>query len=102
MAAEDLLVDDGGHREAVKAVGERFPQLDVVSALACKRTTRTSYCMWPKTCKEGAADMMKKWVRRSWVRIPEQAKFSLAKSPLNKTRFSALYTLRLTCARCFI
>ena len=57
MAAEDLLVDDGGHREAVKAVGERFPQLDVVSALACKRTTRTSYCKWPKTCKEGAADM---------------------------------------------
>ena len=57
MAAEDLLVDDGGHREAVKAVGERFPQLDVVSALACKRTTPTSYCKWPKTCKEGAADM---------------------------------------------
>jgi len=34
MTAEDLLVDDGGDWEAVKAVGERFPQLDVVTALA--------------------------------------------------------------------
>jgi hypothetical protein len=34
MAAEDLFVDDGGHREAVEAVGEGFPQLDVVPPLA--------------------------------------------------------------------
>ncbi len=31
---EDLLVDDGGNGEAVEAVGERLPQLDVVAALA--------------------------------------------------------------------
>ena len=37
MAAEDLLVNDGGHWEAVKAVGECFPQLDVVTTLACKK-----------------------------------------------------------------
>lgn len=34
MAAEDLLVDDGGNRQTVEAVGERFPQLDVVASLA--------------------------------------------------------------------
>ena len=33
VAAEDLLVDDGGHGQAVEAVGERLPQLDVVSPL---------------------------------------------------------------------
>jgi hypothetical protein len=32
---EDLLVDDGGDGEAVEAVGESLPQLDVVSPLAC-------------------------------------------------------------------
>ena len=34
VAAEDLLVDDGGQREAVEAVGEGLPQLDVVPPLA--------------------------------------------------------------------
>ncbi len=34
VAAEDLLVDDGRHREAVEAVREGLPQLDVVPALA--------------------------------------------------------------------
>ena len=34
MAAEDLLVDDGGEGEAVEAVGEGLPQLDVVPSLA--------------------------------------------------------------------
>jgi hypothetical protein len=32
--SEDLLVNDGGNGEAVKAVGESLPELDVVSALA--------------------------------------------------------------------
>ena len=32
---EDLLVDDRGNGQAVEAVRERLPQLDVVSALAC-------------------------------------------------------------------
>lgn len=31
---EDLLVDDSGNRKAVEAIGEGFPQLDVVSTLA--------------------------------------------------------------------
>lgn len=31
---EDLLVDDGGDGQAVEAVGERLPQLDVVSSFA--------------------------------------------------------------------
>ena len=31
---EDLLVNDGGNRQAVEAVGESLPQLDVVSSLA--------------------------------------------------------------------
>jgi len=34
MAAEDLLVDYGRDGEAVEAVGERLPQLDVVATLA--------------------------------------------------------------------
>lgn len=34
VAAEDLLVDDGCHGQAVKAVGERLPQLDVVASFA--------------------------------------------------------------------
>ena len=34
VAAEDLLVDDGRHGQAVEAVCERLPQLDVVAALA--------------------------------------------------------------------
>jgi hypothetical protein len=33
--AEDLLVDERGYGEAVEAVGESLPDLDVVSALAC-------------------------------------------------------------------
>ena len=32
--AEDLLVHDGGHGQAVEAVRERLPQLDVVPPLA--------------------------------------------------------------------
>ena len=28
MAAEDLVVDNGGDREAIKAVGESLPQFD--------------------------------------------------------------------------
>lgn len=34
VTAEDLLVNDGRHREAVEAVCERLPQLDVVASLA--------------------------------------------------------------------
>ncbi len=34
MHAEDFLIDDCGNRQAVKAVGESFPQLDIVSSLA--------------------------------------------------------------------
>lgn len=33
VATEDLLVDDGRDRQAVEAVGEGLPQLDVVSPL---------------------------------------------------------------------
>jgi hypothetical protein len=32
--SEDLLVDDSGDGKAVKAVGEGFPELDVVATLA--------------------------------------------------------------------
>lgn len=38
MATEDLLVDDGGHRQTVETVGEGLPQLDVVASLAWKKT----------------------------------------------------------------
>lgn len=31
---EDLLINDGGNREAVEAISESLPELDVVSALA--------------------------------------------------------------------
>lgn len=34
MHSEDLLVNDGSNGQAVEAVGERLPQLDIVSALA--------------------------------------------------------------------
>ena len=34
MHGEDLLVNDGGDGQAVEAVGEGLPQLDVVSSLA--------------------------------------------------------------------
>ena len=44
VAAEDLLVDDGGHWEAVEAVGERLPQLDVVAAFAWKKLVTCQWC----------------------------------------------------------
>lgn len=34
MHGEDLLVNDRGNGQAVKAVGESLPQLDVVTSLA--------------------------------------------------------------------
>lgn len=34
MHGEDLLVDNGGNRQAVEAVGEGLPELDVVATLA--------------------------------------------------------------------
>ena len=34
MHGEYLLVNDGGDRQAVEAVGERLPQLDVVPSFA--------------------------------------------------------------------
>ena len=34
MHGEDLLVDDGRNRQAVEAIGESLPQLDVVPPLA--------------------------------------------------------------------
>lgn len=34
MHGENLLVNDGGNRQAIKAIGEGFPQLNVVSSLA--------------------------------------------------------------------
>lgn len=34
MHGEDLLVNNGRDRQAVEAVGESLPQLDVVSSLA--------------------------------------------------------------------
>lgn len=34
MHREDLLIDDGGNRQAVEAICECLPQLDVVAALA--------------------------------------------------------------------
>ncbi len=34
--AEDLLIDERGDGEAVEAVGEGLPDLDVVAALACR------------------------------------------------------------------
>ena len=34
MHREDLLVNDCGNGQAVEAIGEGFPELDVVSALA--------------------------------------------------------------------
>ena len=37
MTTEDLLVHDGGHWEAVEAVREGFPQLDVISSFTCGR-----------------------------------------------------------------
>jgi len=42
VAAEDLLVHDGGDGEAVEAVGERLPQLDVESAFTCKTRERAA------------------------------------------------------------
>jgi hypothetical protein len=37
VAAEDLLVHDGGDRQTVEAVGERLPQLYVVTTFACNK-----------------------------------------------------------------
>jgi len=34
MHAEDLLIYDSCNRQAVEAIGESFPQLDVVSTFA--------------------------------------------------------------------
>lgn len=46
MAAEDLLVHDGGDGQAVEAVSEGLPQLDVEPAFTCKRSGR-SEPRWP-------------------------------------------------------
>jgi hypothetical protein len=35
VTTKDLLVDDGRHWQTVEAVGECFPQLDVVPPFAC-------------------------------------------------------------------
>ena len=35
MHGENLLVDDCGDWQAIKAVGESFPELDVVSTFTC-------------------------------------------------------------------
>ena len=53
MAAEDLLVDDSSDGEAVEAVGEDLPELDVEAPLAlvveaiysCARPRKTYYCI---------------------------------------------------------
>ena len=34
MHGEDLLIDDGGNRQTVEAIGESLPQLDVMPPLA--------------------------------------------------------------------
>jgi hypothetical protein len=42
MRAEDFLIDNGSYRKAVKAVGERLPELDIVATLAFIIKPRTS------------------------------------------------------------
>ena len=42
VTAEDLLVHDGGDGQAVEAVGERLPQLDVESAFTCNTNREVS------------------------------------------------------------
>lgn len=37
MHAEDPVVDEGGHGQAVKAVNEQFPEFDVVASFAWVR-----------------------------------------------------------------
>ena len=41
VAAEDLLVHDGGDGQTVETVRECFPQLDVVTSLACRKGNNT-------------------------------------------------------------
>ena len=52
--AENLLVDDGGHGQAVEAVGERFPQLDVVApfALVVKACSARKRGRWESEAKK--------------------------------------------------
>ena len=40
MATEDFLINYRGHWEAVEAVGEGFPQFDVVASLAFNKMLR--------------------------------------------------------------
>lgn len=47
VAAEDLLIHDGGDGQTVEAVGERFPELDVVPPLACKAVGVGGYLVLP-------------------------------------------------------
>lgn len=42
VTAEDLLIHYGSDGQAVEAVGERLPQLDVESAFACKTNKAAS------------------------------------------------------------
>lgn len=42
MTAEDLLIHYGSDGQAVEAVGERLPQLDVESAFTCKTNKAAS------------------------------------------------------------
>ena len=45
VAAEDLLVHDGGDGQTVETVREGFPQLDVVTSLACRKEITLCPCM---------------------------------------------------------
>ena len=55
MAAEDFLINDGSDRQAIKAVGERLPKLDVVSPLACNTETSKEKNYDPRSMELGMA-----------------------------------------------
>lgn len=55
MAAEDLLVDNGCDGQTVEAIGEGFPQLDIVATLA----------FIVKSCKSKQKHGENRWVQKA-------------------------------------
>ena len=64
MTAENLLIDDGRHRETVEAVGEGLPEFDCVAPFACNRGKNGSLHN-PKKSNQSINQSIDQWSNQS-------------------------------------
>lgn len=71
VTAEDLLVHDGGDGQAVKAVGERLPQLDVESAFTWRSHEEEEGEKWaePEVQTEDEEINESKWLKELMIKL---------------------------------